>query len=147
MNAFTESEGLRASHDEFFFVLTEIWDYVRGWVFISQHTGDVPDATEVNAVTQRNVVKAWGHVTSAGTLLSPHWNVASVSKVATGRYVISLDQFPFSRAAVIVTVDSGAFNASFSTHVFAPDANGFEIDLNSGGTLTDLDFMFVVLGA
>src|SRR5690606_22614531 len=84
-NAFTEGEGLRASHDT---SGIEIWDYVRGWIFIPMHTGDVPDATELIGVTQRNIVKAWGNVTAAGVLNSPHWNVASVTKPGTGRYLI-----------------------------------------------------------
>ena len=146
-NGFTESEGLRASHDEFFFFLTEIWDYLRGWVFIPMHTGDVPDATELNAVTQRNIVKAWGSVQSNGTINSPHWNVASVTKNGTGLYQVTLDVSPGSISAVIVTVNSGALNADFSTHVFGPDGGDFEVDINSSGVLSDQAFMFVVLGA
>jgi hypothetical protein len=147
VNGFTESEGLRASHDEFFFFLTEIWDYLRGWVFIPMHTGDVPDATELNAVTQRNIVKAWGSVQSNGTLNSPHWNVASVTKNGTGLYQVTLDVSPGSISAVIVTVNSSALNADFSTHVFGPDGGDFEVDINSSGVLSDQAFMFVVLGA
>jgi hypothetical protein len=140
----TESDAIEASHGSFF---GKVWDYVRGWIFIPEHTGDVPDAVELNGVTQRNIVKAWGSVTAAGALNTPHWNVASVSKPGTGRYLVTLDVDPGTRNAVVVTVSSGALSASFSVHVFSPDGISFEVDINSGGTLSDQAFMFVVLGA
>jgi hypothetical protein len=38
-------------------------------------------------------------------------------------------------------------SASFSVHVFSPDGVSFEVDISSGGALSDQAFMFVVLGA
>jgi hypothetical protein len=139
-----ESDAIEASHQSFF---GKVWDLVRGWTFLPQHTSDIPDAVELNGVTQRNIVKAWGSVTAAGALNEPHWNVASVSRVAAGRYTVTLDENPGTRNAVIVTVSSGALNASFSVHVFSPDGISFEVDINLGGALSDQAFMFVVLGA
>jgi hypothetical protein len=139
-----ESEALEASHTSFF---GKVWDYVRGWTFLPAHAGDIPDAVELNGVTQRNIVKAWGSVTAAGVLNDPHWNIASVSRVAAGRYTVTLDENPGTRNAVVVTVNSGALSASFSVHVFSPDGVSFEVDINSGGALSDQAFMFVVLGA
>jgi hypothetical protein len=143
----TEGPAIEASHVDFFFGPITIWDLIKGWVFLPQHTGDVPDAVEIDGVTQRNIVKAWGSVTSGGTLSDPHWNVDSVSKPGTGRYSITLDVNPGSVNAVIVTVSSGALNADFSVHVFSPNGVSFEVDINSAGALSDQAFMFVVLGA
>ena len=142
-----EGEGVEASHETFFIGTIKVWDLIRGWTFLPQHTGDLPDAVEINGVTQRNIVKAWGSVTSGGTLNAPHWNVASISKPGTGRYSVTLDVNPGSVNAVIVTVNSGALSADYSVHVFSPNGISFEVDINSAGTLTDLAFMFVVLGA
>jgi hypothetical protein len=139
-----ESDAIEASHQSFF---GKVWDLLRGWTFLPQHMSDIPDAVELNGVTQRNIVKAWGSVTAAGALSDPHWNVASVSRVAAGRYTVTLDENPGTRNAVIVTVSSGALSASFSVHVFSPDGISFEVDINSGGALSDQAFMFVVLGA
>jgi hypothetical protein len=136
----TEGPAIEASHVDF-------WDLIKGWVFLPQHTGDVPDAVEIDAVTQRNIVKAWGSVTSGGTLNDPHWNVDSVSKPGTGRYSITLDVNPGSVNAVVVTVSSGALSADFSVHVFSPNGVSFEVDINSAGALSDQAFTFVVLGA
>ena len=82
-----------------------------------------------------------------GTLKSPHWNVASVSKPGTGRYQVTLDVNPGSVNAVVATVNSGLVSADFSIHVFSPDGIGFEVDINANGTPSDRSFMFVVLGA
>ncbi len=143
-----EGEGVEAAHFSFFLgSFVKVWDIVRGWTFVPQHKGDVPDATELDAVTQRNIVKAWGSVTAAGTLKSPHWNVASVSKPGTGRYQVTLDVNPGSVNAVVATVNSGLVAADFSIHVFSPDGIGFEVDINANGTPSDRSFMFVVLGA
>jgi hypothetical protein len=49
----------------------KVWDYVRGWTFLPQHTGNVPDAVELNGVTQRNIVKAWGSVPDRPSPLKP----------------------------------------------------------------------------
>lgn len=141
----SESEAIEASHPSF--LGGKIWDLIRGWVFLPQHTGDVPDAVEIDGVTQRNIVKAWGSVTAVGALNAPHWNVASISKPGTGRYLVTLDVDPGTVNAVVATVNSGALSANYSVHVFSPNGISFEVDINSGGTLTDLAFMFVVLGA
>ncbi|HHH29000.1 MAG TPA: hypothetical protein ENK57_11745 [Polyangiaceae bacterium] len=142
-----EGESIEASHDVFFFGTIKVWDLVKGWILLPQHKGDVPDATEIDGVTQRNIVKAWGSVSSAGTLSSPHWNVASVSKPGTGRYLVTLDVNPGTVNAVVATVNSGAITADFSIHVFSPSGISFEVDINSNGSPSDRAFMFVVLGA
>ena len=142
-----EGESIEASHDVFFGSWIKIWDLIKGWIFLPQHQGDVPDATEINGVTQRNIVKAWGSVSSAGTLNSPHWNVASVSKPGTGRYLVTLDVNPGSVNAVVATVNSGLITADFSVHVFSPNGVSFEVDINASGSPSDRAFMFVVLGA
>jgi hypothetical protein len=144
---FTEGEAIEASHDSFFIVPVKIWDLIKGWIFLPQHKGDVPDATEIDGVTQRNIVKAWGSVSSAGTLSAPHWNVASVSKPGTGRYSITLDINPGTVNAVIATVSSGSITADFSIHVFSPNGISFEVDINSSGSPSDRAFTFAVLGA
>ena len=143
-----EGEAIEASHDTFIFgSFIKSWDLIKGWVFLPQHKGDVPDATEIDGVTQRNIVKAWASVSTAGTLNSPHWNVASVSKPGTGRYLITLDINPGTVNAVLATVNSGLVTADFSIHVFSPNGVSFEIDINASGTPSDRAFMFAVLGA
>ena len=144
---FTEGEAIEASHDSFIITPITIWDLIKGWVFLPQHKGDVPDAVEIDGVTQRNIVKAWGSVSSAGTLSAPHWNVASVSKPGTGRYTITLDINPGTVNAVLATVSSGAITADYSIHVFSPNGISFEVDINSSGSPSDRAFTFAVLGA
>jgi len=107
----------------------------------------VSSLSVLESLNKRNVVKAWASITSSGTLRSPHYNVSSVSVPATGRYSITLDVNPGSINAIAVTVNSGAFNADFSVHIFSPDGSTFEIDINSGGTLSNQAFMFVAVGS
>ena len=144
---FVEGDAIEASHDSFIIVPIKVWDLVKGWSFLPQHRGDVPDAVEIDGVTQRNLVKGWGNVSAAGVLSAPHWNIASVSKPGTGQYLITLDIAPGAVNAVVATVSSGAITADFSIHVFSPSGISFEVDINSGGTPSDQAFTFVVLGA
>lgn len=114
--------------------------------FIPQHEGDVPDTVPIHGLTRRNLVKAWGSVTSSGVLNAPHWNVDSVTRLAAGRYNITLDVSPGTRSAVVAAPSSSALSADFSVHVYSPDGSSFEVDINLGGVLTDNAFTFVVVG-
>jgi hypothetical protein len=114
--------------------------------FLPQHAGDVPDTVPITGVTQRNLVKAWASVTSTGVLNDPHWNVASVTRLGTGRYSITLDVSPGTRSAVVAAPSSSALSADFSVHIYSPDGISFEVDINSAGALTDNAFTFVAVG-
>ncbi len=139
-----ESDGIEASHQG---TWGKVWDIIKSWNYFPQHNGDIQDPSEINAVTQRNIVKAWGSVTAAGVLQNPKWNVWSVVRPTTGQYNIVLDTSPGTRNAVVATIVSNAYNARFSVHVYSPDGATIEIDTNSDGVLTDLAFTFIVIGA
>jgi hypothetical protein len=123
-----------------------IWDYVRAGAFLPQIANDLADATTINAVTARNIAKAWGAVSAAGVLASPHWNVSSVARLAAGRYLVVLDVDPGTTNAVGATVVSNNLGSSFSVHISSPDGFAFEVRISSGGALSDQAFTFWVFG-
>ncbi|MFH0900563.1 MAG: hypothetical protein V2A73_08030, partial [Pseudomonadota bacterium] len=143
-----EGEAIEASHFVYsvFDGPVTIWDFIKGWTFLPQHSGDVPDAVEVNGVTQRNIVKAWGSVSAVGTLLEPHWNVASITRLGAGRYGVTLDVSPGTRKAVVATI-STIFGGDYSIWVSNPDDATFQVAINGNGLPADQGFMFVVMGA
>ncbi|MFH0901829.1 MAG: hypothetical protein V2A73_14460, partial [Pseudomonadota bacterium] len=143
----TEGNAIVASHDiDSFLGLVTLWDLIKGWTFLPQHCGDFPDAIEVNGVTQRNIVKAWGSVSAVGTLLDPHWNVSSITRLGAGRYGVTLDVSPGPRKAVVATINT-IYSGDYSLWVSNPDDATFQVAINNNGLPSDQGFMFVVMGA
>jgi|TARA_R110002020_G_scaffold147368_1_gene322699 hypothetical protein len=91
------------------------------------------------------VAKAWGKISTTGSLGSPDHGVASVAKGATGKYVITFDTaFASAVYAVNVTNESGA--AIFgSKSTAAADTAAIDIWTHAGAAV-DAAFYFTAFG-
>lgn len=107
---------------------------------------DLSSPTAISAASQRSFAKAWGTVSSTGTLGSLSYNIASSSRSGTGDYRVNFStSFSNTNYIIVATPVSGAGgNACYTASSSVSQAIINVVDFTD--TLKDGGFYFVVFG-
>ncbi len=102
----------------------------------------------VDGSTAKSASKAWGSVSSAGTLASGSLNMTSVSKPSTGKYTLTFDtDFANTDYVVAVTGVGASGGTVIVTAIFKTSAGVCTVfTYNLNNNLADLAFSFVAFG-
>lgn len=112
-----------------------------------------PTAAQLNALHRTNLIRAWGVVDVTNTLLTPRYNIASMTHPGTGIFHFTLDQAP-ANFVVLCAATGGLGIGGLSSRDILPENDGFfsgvntfNIDTLAAGALTNgIPFAFIVLG-